>query len=93
VTERAGTPIQEFSQKYASRNGVPVPFFPGISITNTTPLQPNFGHSLRSVTLFERKIALDIVGLYIDNYRYEIQEQKGVPVCYFNFVLVCLDQL
>jgi hypothetical protein len=30
----------------------------------------------------KKKTLIGVVGLYIDNCRYEIQEQKGVPVWY-----------
>jgi hypothetical protein len=36
--EHAGIPFQVLSQKDTSQNGVPEPFFPGISVTNALPL-------------------------------------------------------
>jgi hypothetical protein len=58
VMERAGTPFRKFSQKAASWNGIPEPLFHGIGITNTTLLHQILGHSLHSVILLKRKMAL-----------------------------------
>jgi hypothetical protein len=41
--EGARTPFWKFSQKDAGHNGIPELFFPGIGVTYTIPLQPNFG--------------------------------------------------
>jgi hypothetical protein len=41
VTESTGTQFRKLSD--AMRNGGPGPIFPGIGISNTTPLRPNFG--------------------------------------------------
>jgi hypothetical protein len=43
------------SQKDASWNRVPEPFFPGIGITNTIPLQPNAGSLVAFQNLFQNK--------------------------------------
>jgi hypothetical protein len=50
--------VPVLSQKDASRDGVPEPFFPGITTTNTTSLRPNFGSLFAFRNFFQKKMAL-----------------------------------
>jgi len=59
VTKSTGTSFRKFFLRMtqvgtAFRN----PFFPGIGITNTTPLRRNFGSLFAPGTFLKRKIAL-----------------------------------
>jgi hypothetical protein len=59
-TRRNAVP-KVLSQKHASRNGVPEPFSPGISITNTTtPLRPNFGPLFAFRNHFRKKNSIGL---------------------------------
>jgi hypothetical protein len=69
ATERAGTRPnavpEALSQNDANRNA-----FPGVGITNTTPLLPNFGSLFVFQNLFQKKMAL-VATLYglVDRYK------------------------
>jgi hypothetical protein len=59
---RSGNSFSD-GRKPEKRSGT---FFPGIGITNITPLQPNFGSLFASRNLFKRKVGLTVTMWFLE---------------------------